>query len=80
MTWHARLTATPFRDVRSASLTIAVFLLTILPAQSNEPAYNPRRSAEDIVLPMPGGFKMVFVRVPVPGSGHWGNADRRSFH
>ena len=45
-------------------------------AQAPEAAYNPRPAKDDVVLPMPGGYKMVFVRVPVAGKGYWGGAER----
>jgi hypothetical protein len=54
----------------------AVLALSPLAAAANEQAYNPRPASDDVILPMPGGYKMVFARVPVPGSGHWGAADR----
>lgn len=39
-------------------------------------AYNPKPDADDLVLPMPCGMKMVFRKVSVPGKGFWGNEQR----
>jgi hypothetical protein len=68
---------------RSAILAMGLSLLPALlsatSAQAQAPdaaAYNPRPAKEDVVLPMPGGYKMVFVRVPVAGKGYWGGAER----
>jgi hypothetical protein len=38
--------------------------------------YNPKPAADDLILPMPGDAEMVFRRVPVPGSGFWGDQSR----
>lgn len=38
--------------------------------------YNPKPAENDLVLPMPGEAEMVFLRVPVPGKGFWGDQDR----
>lgn len=38
--------------------------------------YNPKPAEGDLVLPMPGDAEMVFRRVPVPGSGFWGDQSR----
>src|SRR5256885_11386105 len=71
-----------FRPFRSwwkhlaAGLLAAGLVTSQAVTQSNEPAFNPRPAREDIVLPMPGGYKMVFVRVPVPGKGYWGGRER----
>jgi formylglycine-generating enzyme required for sulfatase activity len=55
----------------------SVFLaLAPTPGHTDEQAYNPRPAKDDVILPMPGGYKMVFVRVPIPGTGYWGAADR----
>ena len=38
--------------------------------------YNPHPSPGDIDLPLPGGLKMIFRKVVVPGSGFWGETER----
>lgn len=59
-----------------ALAAVAVFGLSTLPGLSNDQSYNPQPAKDDIILPMPAGYKMVFVRVPVPGTGYWGGTDR----
>src|ERR1043166_4161137 len=72
--------SSPMTRLRSALIrtvaAIFVYALSPIPAFANDQAYNPRPAPDDIILPMPGGYKMVFVRVPVPGTGYWGGADR----
>lgn len=38
--------------------------------------YNPKPAEGDLILPMPGDAEMVFRRVPVPGTGFWGDKSR----
>ena len=38
--------------------------------------YNPQPQADDVSLPMPGGFNMIFKQVIVPGKEFWGNKHR----
>ncbi|MCP4695645.1 MAG: formylglycine-generating enzyme family protein [Gammaproteobacteria bacterium] len=38
--------------------------------------YDPHPAGDDFSLPMPGGLKMIFKKVIVPGSEFWGNAER----
>lgn len=38
--------------------------------------FDPCPAADDFALPMPGGMKMVFRRVDVPGAEFWGNHKR----
>jgi hypothetical protein len=58
-------------------LAAAIVLMSApVPGLANELAYNPRPAKDDIVLPMPAGYKMAFVRVPIPGTGYWGSSDR----
>lgn len=57
----------------------AVLIAASLSGQSalaNETAYNPHPADGDIVLPMPGNYKMVFRKVLVPGNGFWGRSER----
>lgn len=60
-----------------ASLALLPFALAFAaPVTADERAYNPHPAANDIILPMPGGYKMVFVPVSVPGKGFWGGSER----
>jgi len=45
-------------------------------ALADESAYNPQPAAGDVILPMPGGYKMVFRKIAVPGDGYWGKGER----
>lgn len=45
-------------------------------ALAADPAFNPKPDSGDVLVPMPGNFKMVFVRVPVPGRGVLGGGER----
>lgn len=56
--------------VGAAALGLAL-LAPLTPAQAqSDSVWNPKPDkAADVVLPMPGTFRMVFVRVPVPGKG-----------
>src|SRR5262249_24814672 len=49
---------------------------TAVQAQLPESVYNPHPTNEDLVLPLPGAYKMEFVRVPVLGKGYWGTSER----
>ena len=67
------------RSVRAlaGSLAAAAALLLAGPrAEAQDPAWNPHPGNGDIVVPMPGDYKMVFVKVPVPGKGNFGGAER----
>jgi hypothetical protein len=67
---------------RRSAILVTGLLLLLCPsavpvrAQPLEASYNPRPAKDDVVLPMPGGYKMVFVRVPIAGRGYWGGAER----
>ncbi|HRD77787.1 MAG TPA: SUMF1/EgtB/PvdO family nonheme iron enzyme, partial [Hyphomicrobiaceae bacterium] len=41
-----------------------------------EAAYNPHPAPGDVLLPLPGGWKIAFTKVPVPGRGFYGGSDR----
>lgn len=43
---------------------------------AQDPAWNPHPGDGDVVVPMPGAYKMVFVKVPVPGKGVYGGNER----
>lgn len=63
--------------------TVSLSLLAASSAWANNDcsnidcAYNPEPAADDLVLPMPGNFQMVFRKVLIPGGAEfWGSPER----
>ncbi|SFJ57086.1 Sulfatase-modifying factor enzyme 1 [Desulfomicrobium apsheronum] len=57
-------------------LSHAVSITAALAEAPPQTPFNPKPAEGDLILPMPGDAQMVFRKVPVPGSGFWGDQSR----
>ena len=62
--------------VGSATAQYACLDGALAPPDPSHAAYDPCPAPDDLHLPMPGGLRMVFRSVNVPGKEFWGNPER----